>query len=46
MVPNQRKPGLREIVADGSRYEHFCTVLLEQVSESVGVPKMEEKECF
>jgi hypothetical protein len=28
-----------EIVSDGSRHEPFCTVLLEQVSESVGVSK-------
>ncbi len=31
--------GLKEIVSDGRRYEPFCTVLLEKVSESIGVSK-------
>ncbi len=32
-------------MTDGSRHEPLCTVLAEQVSESIGV-QIEEKECF
>ena len=30
---------MEEIVSDGSRHEPFCTVLLQQVSESIGGSK-------
>jgi hypothetical protein len=35
-----------EIVSEGSRYEPFCTVLLEQMNESIPCVQIEEKECF
>jgi len=45
MKPRSRN-GLGRFVSEGSRHEPFCTVLLEQVSESIdGVP-IEEKEMF
>jgi hypothetical protein len=33
------------IVSESSRHEPFCTVLLEQVSESIAGVQIEEKEC-
>ena len=36
---NRGKPGSRRTVPHGSRYEPFCTVLLEQVSEPIGVSR-------
>jgi hypothetical protein len=35
MVPKEGKPGWGEIVSEGSRHEPFCTVLPEEVSESI-----------
>lgn len=37
--PRIREARMEEIVSDGSRHEPFCTVLLQQVSESIGGSK-------
>jgi hypothetical protein len=37
---------LEKIVSEGSRHEPFCTVLPEQMSESIAGVQIEEKECF
>src|ERR1700730_394628 len=40
MVSHSFREGpIERIVCDGSRHDPFCTVLLEQVSESVGVSR-------
>jgi hypothetical protein len=39
MVPNREARIEGRLVSEGSRHEPFCTVLLEQVSESIGVSK-------